>query len=223
MRRAPLFALLLPVLLACAGPQPAMNSSPAVSSAKTEAQARSEDSAIQSALQAVQAKKTDYKLGGADLLNITVFQQPDLDRKLRVSQKGTITFPLVGPVTVGGLTVQEAEAALSAKLSEYVVSPQVTIFIQEYGNKKIFVLGEVKKPGSFELPTESRLTVLEAISLAEGFSPIAAPDRTKVIRTVDGKSQSFTIPVSDITKHGEKDKDIPLEPNDVVYVPQSFF
>jgi polysaccharide export outer membrane protein len=119
--------------------------------------------------------------------------------------------------------VTEAEALLSEKLKEYVINPQVTLFIKEYGNKKIFLLGEVTKPGSYELPAESKLTVLEAVTMAGGFTPIAAPDRTKVIRTVDGKSQSFMIVVSDITKRGEKQKDIALEPNDVVYVPQSFF
>jgi polysaccharide export outer membrane protein len=187
------------------------------------AQSQAEEAAIQSALQQVQAQKTDYKISSADLLGITVFQQTDLDRKLRVSQNGTITFPLVGTLKVGGLSVAEAEEALAKKLKDYIVSPQITIFIQEYGNKKVFVLGEVTKPGSFELPTESKLTVLEAVSLAGGFAQLSAPDRTKVIRNVAGKSQIFTIVVSDITKRGEKDKDIALEPNDVVYVPQSFF
>lgn len=68
------------------------------------------------------------------------------------------------------------------------------------------------------------MTVLEAITKAGGFTGIAAPDRTRVIRnTADGKSQGISIPVSAITKEGQKDKDIPLAPNDVVYVPQSFF
>ncbi|MEK7281672.1 MAG: polysaccharide biosynthesis/export family protein, partial [Chloroflexota bacterium] len=132
-------------------------------------------------------------------------------------------LPLIGDVKVGGLSVSEAQDAISTKLKDFVVSPQVTIFIDEYGNKKVFVLGEVKTPGSYELPTESKLTVLEAVSLAGGFTPIAALDRTKVIRVVDGKNQSYIIEVSAITRRGEKERDIPLEPNDVIYVPQSFF
>lgn len=184
---------------------------------------QAEHAAIQSALQQIQIKKADYRIGSADLLEFTVYQQAELDRRLRVSQNGTISFPLIGAVRVGGLTVNEAEAAISAKLQEFLVNPQITIFIKEYGNKKVFILGEVKSPGSFELPTESKLTVLEAISLAGGFTPIAAPDRTKVIRNLEGRSESYTVEVSAITKHGEKHKDISLEPNDVVYVPQSFF
>ena len=111
----------------------------------------------------------------------------------------------------------------ATKLKDLVISPQVTIFINEYSNKKVFVLGEVKSHDSYELPTESKLTVLEAVSLAGGFTVIAAPDRTKVIRVVDGKNQSYIIEVSAITRRGEKEKDISLEPNDVIYVPQSFF
>ena len=187
-------------------------------------QAKLEEDAIASALKQLGIKKIDYKISPADLLEITVYQNKDLDRKVRVSQNGTVSFPLIGTVNVGGLSVIDAEQGISRKLEEFIVSPQVTVFIQEYGNKKVYVLGEVQKPGSYDLPTESRLTVVEAVSLAGGFTPIAAKDRTKVIRTnPDGKSMSFVIQVSAITVSGEKEKDIPLLPNDVVYVPQSFF
>ena len=208
---------LLAAALACASPQTAGSPAPTGNLDKAE------EAALASALHGLQTQKTDYKLGGADLIDIQVYQQKDLDRLLRVSQNGTISFPLVGTVKVGGLSVAQAEEALSTKLKDFIISPQVTIFIKEYGNKKVFVMGEVSKPGSFDLPTEAKLTVLEAVSLAGGFTAIAAPDRTKVIRNVAGKSQSFTIPVSDITKRGEKQKDLPLEPGDVVWVPQSFF
>jgi polysaccharide export outer membrane protein len=214
-RFIPLF--LLSFAVACATPQTAGSPAPTGNLDKAE------EAALASALQNLQSPKTDYKIGGADLLEIQVYQQKDLDRLLRVSQNGTITFPLIGTVKVGGLSVAAAEDAISTKLKDYIISPQITIFIKEYGNKKVFVGGEVKNPGSFELPTEAKLTVLEAVSLAGGFSAIAAPDRTKVIRNVGGKSQSFTIVVSDITKRGEKHKDMPLEPGDVVWVPQSFF
>ncbi len=216
------------LLAACATPRPAVLPAPAASvppavAASARRPALSEEAVIQAALQQVRGPKTDYKLSGADLLDVTIFQQPDLNRKVRVSQNGTISFPLVGTIKVGGLSATQAESVISRRLKDYLVSPQVTIFISEYGDKKIFVLGEVRKPGSYDLPTESKLTVLEAISLAEGFTGIAAPDKTKVIRVADGQNQVFQIVVSDITRNGQKEKDIALEPNDVVYVPQSFF
>lgn len=194
------------------------------SGAKVPVQAQAEEAAIASLLNSVRTKGTDYRISPADLLKITVYREDDLNREVRVSQQGTISFPLVGALRVGGMSVIEAEKALSERLSEYLRSPQLTVFVKEYGNKHVYILGEVKKPGSYELPTESQLTVLEAISLAGGFSDVAAKDRTRVIRTAaDGKSVNLTIQVTDITSHGKKDKDIPLEPNDVVYVPQSFF
>lgn len=214
----PIAALLsLALLCGCAsggaGPRVQANS----------AQSATEEAAIASALSSIQHKEGDYKISAADLLDITVYGNKDLDRLVRVSQNGTISFPLIGAVTVGGLSVIDAERALSDRLKDYLIAPQVTIFIKEYGNKKVFVFGQVTKPGSYELPTEAKLTVLEAVSMAGGFTPIAAADRTRVIRNVNGKSATFTVEVSAITKHGEKEKDISLEPNDVIYVPQSFF
>lgn len=192
-------------------------------SAKQAQREQAETAALAVAVQQAQAKKLDYLLGGADLIQISVLGQKEMDRLVRVSQNGTITYPLIGSVNVGGLTTAQAEATLAKGLGAYLRDPQVTVFIKEYGNKKVFVFGQVKKPGAVELPTESKLTVLEAISQVEGFTAIAAPDRTRVVRMVDGKSQSFVIEVSAITKRGEKDKDMVLEPNDIVFVPESVF
>ncbi len=226
MKHLALLVAACTAISSCASPAPTGTPVAPKTAEQGRPQALTEEAAISAALELAKVQgrpKTDYKIGGADLIEITVYQQADMDRKLRVSQNGTVSLPLIGVVKVGGLSINEAEATLSEKLKEFVINPQVTIFIREYGNKKVFILGEVKSPGSYELPTESKLTVLEAITLAGGFTPIAAPDRTKVIRNVNGQSQNFTIEVSAITKHGRKDQDIQLEPNDVVVVPQSFF
>jgi len=210
---------LLPLLLlsACAG----LNGTPAAKVAAPQAQA--EEAAIASFVQEVESKKSDYHISGADLINVSVLGEKEMERQVRVSQNGTITYPLIGEVTVGGLSTSQAEAAIATKLNEYLRGAQVTVFIKEYGNKKVFVFGHVNKPGAIEIPTETKLTVLEAISQAGGFSPLAAPDRTRVVRMLNGVSQSFTIEVSAITKRGEKDKDIALEPNDIVFIPESCF
>src|SRR5665213_2429263 len=136
-----------------------------------------------------------------------------MDRKARVNANGMIFLPLVGA----------AKALVEEKLAAYVVRPQVSMFIDEYGNKTFFVMGEVQKPGSYPIPTESRVTVLEAISTAGGFTPVAAQDRARLLRYVNGESRSFTIDVRTITREGQTDRDLVLEPNDVVYVPQSLF
>ncbi len=213
---------LLPAILfcACAAFHVEPTRQEAASAAQREA---AEEAQIAAAVQQSQTKTQDYRLSGADLLQITVFGEKDMDRQARVGQTGTISYPLIGEVKVGGLTVPQAEDAIAKKLREYLRDPQVTIFIKEYGNKKVFVFGQVQKPGAIELPTETSMTVLEAVSQAGGFTQIAAPDRTRVIRLVNGKSESFTIEVSAITKRGEKDKDMTLKPNDIVFVPESVF
>jgi len=167
--------------------------------------------------------QNNYKIQPGDLLEIEIFKETDMNRTVRVSGNGTLTFPLAGNVKLSDITVPEAEALLAQKLSEFLVNPQVTVLIKEYGNKQLYVLGEVKKPGSITLPAERTLTVLEAITLAGGFTELAAPDRTKVLRNANGQNLNIEVKISRITKEGDKSADIPLEPNDTVFVPQSFF
>lgn len=200
-------------------PEPAAPLDPAAQQALVAKEAE----AIAAAMQQVSRSKTDYRISSADLISITVYQDLEMNRKVRVNANGSISMPLIGEVRIGGMTLIEAQAALEGKLAKFLVSPQVSLFIEEYGNKTIFVMGEVQRPGSLPIPTESRMTVLEAISTAGGFTPIAAQDRTRVLRNVNGVSISYTIEIKAITQLGQKEKDMVLEPNDVIYVPQSFF
>lgn len=217
-----------PAAQAPAPPAPAPAPAPAAPAAPLDPAAQQaliakEASAIAAAMQQVSRSKTDYHISAADLIAVTVYQDLDMNRKVRVNANGTISMPLIGEVKVGGMTLIEAQAAIEGKLAKFLVSPQVSLFIEEYGNKTVFVMGEVQRPGSLPIPTESRMTVLEAISTAGGFTPIAAQDRTRVLRNVNGVSVSYTIEIKAITQQGQKEKDMVLEPNDVIYVPQSFF
>lgn len=189
---------------------------------RTEASSKEEE-AIQAALRLVASKRAAYSISAADLLEIKVYQEQDLERTARVSPEGSITMPLIGEVQLAGLSVAQAEKAIHQKLKRYIVDPHVSVFIREYGNKQVYVLGEVAKPGSYPLPTEAPLTVLEAVTLAGGFTQYAAANRTRVIRSREGENQTFVVEVAAITKRGEKSKDIRLEPNDVIFVPESFF
>ena len=186
-------------------------------------QADVEQRILQTALDLKNKTQLNYKIQPGDLLEITVFKENDMNRTVRISGNGTITFPLAGNLKLADLSVPEAEALLAEKLSEFLVKPQVTALIKEYGNKQIYVLGEVKKPGSITMPAERRLTVLEAITLAGGFTDLASPDRTKVLRNANGQNQNIQVEISRITKLGDKSADIFLEPNDTVFIPQSFF
>jgi len=168
---------------------------------------------------------TEYTIEPEDVLNVSVYGQSDLSSKVRVTSQGEINFPLLGNVKVTGLTISQLEKKLAELLEkDYLVNPQVTVFIEEYHPKQVFVLGSVAKPGAYNLSKEKQTTVLEAIAMAGGFAKEADQDGTKVIRVEEsGQKTTIKIKVSDITKRGDKEKDLPLKPNDMIIVPESFF
>lgn len=170
------------------------------------------------------AQKSEYLLQPEDVLRITVYEQPDLDTKVRISSQGEIAFPLIGKVKTEGLTVSELEDKITRLLADdYLVSPQVQVFIEEYHIKQISVLGAVKKPGKYDMYTERETTIMEAIAMAEGFSDVADLNGTRIIRTENGIERTIPVKVTDITKKGRKEKDTSLKPGDIVFVPESFF
>ncbi len=164
-----------------------------------------------------------YTLQPGDLVEIQVFKEDDMQRTLRLNGNGSVTFPLVGNIHLSGLTLEEAEQKLAGQLMAYLRNPQVSMLVKEYGNKTVYVLGQVKKPSSIEIPPEKSLTVLEAISSVGGFTDIANTSKVRVLRTKDGKQESLDVDVAQITKQGNKLLDIALMPGDVVFVPQSMF
>jgi len=166
----------------------------------------------------------EYKVETGDVLTITVYEQPDLTTKARVGSKGDITFPLIGNVNVGGLTVTEIEKKITSLLeADYLVNPQVSVFIEEYHPKKVFVMGFVNNPGEYELSKDRPTTVLEAITMAGGFKQGAAQNGTKIIRMEGNQEVTIQIRVTDITNKGYKEMDIAVKPGDIVVVPESFF
>jgi len=170
------------------------------------------------------AHDSSYYVQAEDILEITVYEQPDLDIKARVTSKGEIAYPLLGKLKVAGLTISEVEDKIRELLAaDYLVNPQVQVFISEYRVKQISVLGSVNKPGKYDMYTERETTVLQAIAMASGFSDAASINNTRIIRSEEGEQKIIPIRVTDITKKGMKDKDVTLEAGDIVYVPESFF
>lgn len=163
----------------------------------------------------------NYQIGDGDLLQIEVYDEPDLTKEVRVLTDGHISFPLLGSIQAGGLSVGELEIEITRRLAEkYLVDPQVTVFVKEFSN--VFVFGEVKNPGSF--PIYGKLTVFEAITLAGGFTEVANPSKVKVIRhETDGREVTLTVNIEKLTKEGDTSEDPELIANDRVIVPRSFF
>ena len=172
----------------------------------------------------VSSAPTDYKLRPLDLVDIRVFQEDDLCMTNKVSQAGTLTFPLIGSVKVSGLHVREAEQLITDKLKDgYIRNPQVTILVKEYAARRVSVLGEVKKPGTVEIPPEEALTLLQAVAYAGGFQNVAKTDEVIVRRMIDGKETKTKVNATRLMRADAAETDYPLEPGDIVYVPTRFF
>lgn len=165
----------------------------------------------------------DYLIQAGDLVEIKVYKEDDMDRTLRVTTNGSITFPLIGNVKISGLTVSAAEQKLESALQAYLKMPSVSFLIKEYANKTVYVLGQVKKPSSITILPEKTMTLLEAITSAGGFTDVAAISKVKILRMEEGVQKSIEVDVSQITKDGNKQYDVTLKPADVVFVPQSLF
>ncbi|MBI5548281.1 MAG: polysaccharide export protein [Deltaproteobacteria bacterium] len=164
-------------------------------------------------------------LGVGDVLEIRVYQEPDLSGAFRVANEGTIDYPFCGRVKVAGLTSSALVDVLTHCLENgYLKKPQVTVFLKEYNSQKVFVFGEVQKPGTF--PFEPSMTIIQAITLANGFTKVAAKDSVIVTRvavdekTLQPEERKLKIPVESI---GEgREKNFFIQPGDIIYVPESF-
>ena len=159
-------------------------------------------------------------LGPGDLFEVRVFQEPELSGVFQVGPQGDIIFPLCKRVVVGGLTANGAAEKLRACLSEgFMRNPQVSVLVKEFNSKKVFVFGEVQKPGTF--PFEDGMSIVQAITLAGGFSRNAAQNSTSVTRIINGQEVKVKVNVQDIALG--KAPNVTLEPGDIVYVPESMF
>lgn len=265
----------------------------------------------------------NYRVGGFDVLSITIYEEEDLSREeIRVSGEGFISFPLIGRISVAGLTTSEIERLICNRLAEkeYLLDAHASVMIIEFNSKGFLVLGEVKEPGSYSLKARERvldgisragglrrlgedwgmrtgagkkcmiirvensntpkerkivieidlqrllkrgdrisniyladkdvlfiptaehfyiigqvrrpgsyalpdkeITLIEAISMAEGFTPIAARNSTRIIRVENDVEKIIEVKVDAITRAGQKIKDVIIRADDVIIVPESFF
>ncbi len=159
-------------------------------------------------------------LGAGDVFEVRVYGEPELSGIYRIGAQGDIVFPLCRRVAVAGLSANEAADRLRECLADgFIRNPQVTVLVKEYNSKKVFVFGEVQKPGTF--PYEDGMTVVQAVTLAGGFTKTASQNSTSVTRLVEGQEVKVKVSVEDIALG--KAPNFVLQPGDIVYVPESFF
>jgi len=181
---------------------------------------------------AVLAQATNYIVGSQDVLSITVFDQADLGGKFTVEADGTFTFPLVGRVKVGGLTLREVELLLQKELSMgYFKNPQVSAAVEQYRSQRVFIVGEVRSPGTY--PLNGDMTLIEALARAGSATdragaevlivrprPNAGPVQGPQLPTdaQEAGTEVIHVDIKDL-QGGKLSQNARLQDNDTIFVP----
>lgn len=165
--------------------------------------------------------ETPYFIGPGDMLRIQVYGDKELTGLYQVSPEGLIMFPFAGEISVDGMTNLSLARQIAEKLKEgYIIDPQVTVLVEEFVSKRIFVLGQVKKAGNF--PIRTTMSIIEAVSHAGGFTDFADISNVVVTRkTDDGKETRYVIDIKAIV-NGDR-KNFYLSPGDIIFVRERFF
>ena len=166
-----------------------------------------------------------HKLGPRDLIQIKVYQQPDLTQEIRIDDDGTVTLPLVGQVRATGMTVEAFSRDLVKRYKEYLLNPEITVFVKEYNKREmeISVLGEVGKSGFFRF--EEKSTLLDVLAQVGGLKPESG-DRVIILRPKkigeSGEAETFIVKAKDLyTPEGVKKLNLELLDGDTVMVPRA--
>lgn len=160
----------------------------------------------------------EYRIGRRDLLEIKIFELPELNQTVRVSEDGSITMPLLGKVMVEGLTKDTIEQKLANLLDErYLKNARVSVFIKEYQSKLVAVIGAVEKPGMYEII--GRQNLLQMISKAGGLTWRAGNKLFVLREGKNGITANLSIDLEDLLINGNQKLNIPLKANDVIAIP----
>ena len=163
----------------------------------------------------------DTTLGPGDVFSVRVYGEDPMTGSHQVAPNGTINFPLLGAVQVSGLEPTEVAQKLQDELRDrdLLRDPHVSVYVEAYSSKRVSVVGAVANPGTFAL--EPGMTVVQAISMAGGFSSLAERDGTVVTRRVDEELVRYRVPVARVTK-GQA-QDIEVAAGDIIFVPERMF
>lgn len=158
-----------------------------------------------------------YTLLPSDTLEISVWKEPDLQRSVLIRPDGRFSFPLVGDVLAVGKTVSEVQEQLTDTLKRFIPEVELTVTVTDASGNKIYVLGQVKQSGVFVV--NPRVDILQALSIAGGFTPFAAVNDILLIRRRSGQQQTFNFKYGDVEKGTNLEQNIVMYPGDILIVP----
>ena len=160
--------------------------------------------------------ENDYRIGPEDLLDISVWKNPELSRTVPVRPDGKVSLPLVNDIQAAGLTPTALRQQLMQRFSEFIPAPEVAVIVREVHSMKVAVVGSVKTPGRYEL--KSAATVLELIALAQGFTDFAARDRIFILRQENGQAKRIPFNYRKVAG-GDDQLNLLVQPGDIIVVP----
>ncbi len=166
----------------------------------------------------------EYLIGPGDTLNVFVWRQEELSAQVPVRPDGQISTPLVEDMVAVGKTPSELARDIESVLAEYIRSPKVTIIVEDFVGTfgaQIRVLGQVENPGS--VPYRENMTLLDVMLEVGGLTEFASGNRSKLRRTVDGRSSESRLRLDNLLNRGDLDENMEMQPGDVIVVPEAVF
>ena len=158
-----------------------------------------------------------YTIGKGDILEISVWKEPEISRRVQVRVDGRISMPLVDDIHVAGMTPIELKEVITRRLSDYIEVPVVTIVVHEQAVQSYYVLGEVQEQGEFILTDD--ITVLQALAMAGGFTEWANKRNLLLLRNTETGEQRIDINYRDIVSGNAPDQNLRIMPGDTLVVP----
>jgi polysaccharide export outer membrane protein len=161
-----------------------------------------------------------YVIGADDVLYIQLYGDPSMTGLWEVREDGNIKYPLLGEIKAAGYTLEEFNDNLTSALMKYYKNPQVTVTVESYGSCKVFILGQVYRPGVYYYKREA--TVLEALLLAGGISESGKKNSVIVVRQLESTPQIMRVNIESLVEDGMLAFNIPVKPMDIIFVPKTF-
>jgi polysaccharide export outer membrane protein len=159
----------------------------------------------------------NYSIAPEDVLTIDVWKEPEISRTVPVRRDGKISLPLLNDLQAAGLTPTQLGAEIVEKLRATIVHPQVTVIVAQMSSLRIYILGQVTRAGAYPLVPD--MTVMQALSIAGGFTPYANLKKIYVMRSENGASKIFPMNYKEVVSGHKPQQNIPLKPGDTIVVP----
>ncbi len=172
--------------------------------------------------QLLSSAESDYVLAPGDTIEMTIFREPDLTTRSSIARDGTVQMPLIQEVVLAGLTVRDGRNLLKKLYSaKYLVDPQVYLNVVQFAQRKFTIMGQVARPGTYDLQGAQTLDILEAIGMAGGFTRIANRGQVIIKRKAGGKNETIKANVKRMAEG--RTEPVVIVPGDVISVGESWF